>query len=104
MSFSNNKTRELWKSFMPARKEIPNSIDANLYSIEIYDPLFFNHFDAGREFEKWAAIEVSNFDAVPPNMETILFPPGLYAVFTHKGPASEGVKTYQYIFTTWLPR
>ena len=23
--------------------------------------------------------------------------------FLHRGPASEGMKTYQYIFQTWLP-
>jgi len=36
-------------------------------------------------------------------MKTITSPEGLYAVFVHKGAASEGPKTYQYIFTTWLP-
>jgi AraC family transcriptional regulator len=28
---------------------------------------------------------------------------GLYAVFIHKGPASQGEKTFRYIFNTWLP-
>jgi len=56
MSFLNNKTHELWKSFMPYRKEITNNIGQELYSIEIYEPLYFNNFDPGREFEKWAAI------------------------------------------------
>ncbi len=36
-------------------------------------------------------------------METIVTPTGLYAVFIHKGPASEGKKTYEFIFGVWLP-
>jgi AraC family transcriptional regulator len=27
----------------------------------------------------------------------------MYAVFIHKGPASKGPETYNYIFGTWLP-
>ena len=43
MSFSNNKTFELWKNFMPGRKEIQNSIGLELYSVQIYKPLFFDN-------------------------------------------------------------
>lgn len=103
MSFSGNKTGELWRSFMPRLKEIQNSTGAELYSIEVYEPFFFSSFDPGKEFEKWAAIEVTNFDSVPRKMETITLLPGLYAVFLHKGAAAEGPKTYRYIFETWLP-
>ncbi len=45
MSFANNKTFELWRNFMSHRKEIKNVIGIELYSIEIYDPLFFNNFN-----------------------------------------------------------
>jgi AraC family transcriptional regulator len=103
MSFSNNKTFELWRSFMPRRKEIKNNIGTELYSIEVYAPLYFNNFNPNAEFEKWAAIEVADFETIPNEMETITLPDGLYAVFVHKGPASTGPKTYQYIFGTWLP-
>jgi AraC family transcriptional regulator len=103
MSFTNNKTFELWRSFMPRRKEIGNNVGAELYSVEVYDPSFFDQFDAGAEFEKWAVVEVTDFNTVPAGMETLVFPTGLYAVFLHKGPASEGAKTYRYIFATWLP-
>jgi len=103
MSFSQNKTFELWRGFMPRRKEITNNIGSELYSLEVYDSLFFNHFTPDKEFEKWAAVEVTNFDALPHDMETLTVPRGIYAVFLHKGPASEGEKTYLYIFETWLP-
>ena len=103
MSFSNNKTFELWRSFMPRRKEIKNNIGSDLYSIEVYSPLFFDHFNPEAEFEKWAAVEVTDFNLVPAGMQNITLPSGLYAVFLYKGRASEGSKTYQYIFGTWLP-
>lgn len=36
-------------------------------------------------------------------METLVIPGGLYAVFVHEGPATEGDKTYRFIYTEWLP-
>lgn len=83
MSFSNNKTGELWRSFMPVRKEIQNI--------------------TGTEFEKWAAIEVTGFDTVPDGMEPFTLPGGLYAVFLYKGAASAATTAFQYILGTWLP-
>jgi AraC family transcriptional regulator len=103
MSLSCNKTGELWLSFMPERKEIKNNIGTELYSIEIYPPFYFTKFNPDTEFEKWAAMEVTDFQTIPDEMENITLPEGLYAVFIHKGPASSGPKTYQYIFGTWLP-
>lgn len=103
MSFVENKTFQLWSSFMPERQEIRNSIDSNLYSLEIFSVGYFNGFDAKKTFEKWAAIEVSDFDEIPSGMDSLIIPDGLYAVFVHIGPAVEGDKTYRYIFTEWLP-
>lgn len=104
MSFADNKTRELWQSFMPRRKEIVGSVGTDLYSLEVYNnPLFFQKFNPSGDFDKWAATEVVDFDNVPDEMETLTLPPGLYAVFIHQGTASEGKKIYDYIFRTWLP-
>ena len=87
---------------MPRRKEIQQSVGTELYSIEIYPSTYFTNFSLAKEFEKWAAVEVSDF-TVPNELETLICPKGLYAVFIHKGPASEGPKTYQYILMNWLP-
>jgi AraC family transcriptional regulator len=103
MSFANNHTKELWQSFMPRRKEIANVLDSDLYSIEEYETGFFSAFDATKAFYKWAAVEVSNLNQVPRDFETLVAPTGLYAVFLHKGPASEGERTYRFIFSEWLP-
>lgn len=103
MSFAQNKTFELWHSFMPQRKEITHAVNSSLYSVEIYDKDFFKTFDPQRTFEKWAAVEVEDLTNIPEPMQPLVIPSGLYAVFIHKGPASEGPKTYNYIFLQWLP-
>jgi AraC family transcriptional regulator len=102
MSLVNNKTFELWSKFMPRRKEIKNAIGSDLYSMQVFDANY-NQFDPQSTFEKWAAIEVTDFENAPIDVETFILPAGKYAVFLHKGPASEGYKTFQYIFGTWLP-
>ncbi len=104
MSFADYNPAELWKTLMPRRKEIINNLGTNLYSIEIYKDLsFFQNFDPKNKFEKWAAIEVSNFENIPDKMEKLIIPDGLYAVFIYKGLSSEVPKIYTQIFTDWLP-
>tara|TARA_R110002033_G_scaffold26394_6_gene60471 strand:+ start:86630 stop:87115 length:486 start_codon:yes stop_codon:yes gene_type:complete len=104
MSYSKNTTRELWQSFMPLKKHIRNNIDSNLYSLQIYNSDFnFNNFTPQKEFIKWAAIEVPDYDSVPDELETYILQGGLYAVFFHKGTATEFHKTFAAIFTDWLP-
>jgi AraC family transcriptional regulator len=103
MSLSNNKTHELWHNFMRRREEIANTVGKALYSIQLYDDNYFKIFSPHSTFEKLAAIEVTNFDIVPPEMEAFTLSSGLYAVFLHKGAAPTAPATYNYIFSTWLP-
>jgi AraC family transcriptional regulator len=105
MTLSNDRTFELWHSFMPHRKGIKNSISTNLFCLQIYDKnLDFKDFNPQTEFEKWAAIEVTNFNDIPDNMETYTLKGSLYAVFIHKGAPSSFPKTFQFIFNEWLPK
>lgn len=101
MSLANNRTGELWKSFMNRRKEITNNLTNDLISMQIYEPTYFEDFDPNNEFDKWATIEVPDFDNIPGKMETFILKGGLYAVFDYKGSSNDpGV--FQYIFGTWL--
>ena len=103
MSFSDNQTARLWQSFMPRRKEILNNVSADLISMKIYPHSFdFTFADTGAEFDKWAAVEVSDFKNVPAGMETYILPGGIYAVFLYKGSSTD-TSIFQYIFGTWLP-
>ncbi len=104
MSFANNRTPELWKSFMPFRDQILNRVSTDLVSLQVFGPEFdFTNFNPNLYFEKWALAEVSDYIYVPDGMEPFMLPAGEYAVFLHRGPASEGFKTFRYIFSAWLP-
>ena len=102
MSLANNKTGELWRSFAPRRSEIINNLTLDLISMQVYGPTHFADFKPTNEFEKWATVEVTDFDKVPEDMETFTLHEGLYAVFDYKGSSSDPT-IFQYIFGTWLP-
>ena len=104
MSVQEDRTPELWKSFMPKVKTIRGRLNSDLYSLQVYSSgMDFTRFDAGKTFEKWALAEVSDFEAIPEGMEKFILPGGLYAVFSYKGPVSSGPEIFRYIFGTWLP-
>lgn len=100
MSLENNKTSELWRSFMTERGKIQNKVSSEMISMRVYDqPL---SPDPRQEFDKWAAVEVSNFEQVPEGMESFVLKEGLYAVFDYKGLNTDN-GVFLYIFTEWLP-
>lgn len=103
MSFTNNRTAELWQNFMPRKKEVTSAVNNHLYSLQIYPPGYFDAFNATREFTKWAAVKVTDYNTLPVNMQAFTISKGLYAVFLYKGLSTEGAKAFQYIFSTWLP-
>lgn len=100
MSLVTNQTQALWQDFMPYRNEIINRIGNDFYSIQNYTTDYFENFTLEKTFEKWAAVQVSDFESLPHAMESLVIPTGLYAVFEHKG-----IKTtiFEQIFTKWLP-
>jgi len=102
MSFADYKIGELWRSFMSRKKEIINNLNNDLISMAVYKPKYFSDFKPASEFEKWATIEVVDFNNVPNNMDTFILPGGLYAVFDYKGSNTDN-SIFQYIFGTWLP-
>ncbi|MCG6190420.1 GyrI-like domain-containing protein [Maribellus maritimus] len=104
MSFATNRTFELWRNFMPEESIIKNRISDDLYSVEIFEnSLFFKKFTPEKEFQKWAAVKVSDFETVPAGMDKLIIPEGVYAVFFYKGKASKVTEKYQYIFKIWFP-
>ena len=104
MSHADNRTAELWRSFMPLRHSISNRVGNNLISMQVYDAGYnFTQFNRNALFNKWAAAEVSNLDAIPEGMEIFTLPEGLYAVFIYKGNPINAGPFFQYIFTEWLP-
>jgi AraC family transcriptional regulator len=101
MSLAENKTPDLWRSFMPQRKAIQNAVSNETISMSTYsEPLRLGDFQ--QKFDKWAAVEVSDFDHVPAEMETFTLEGGLYAVFHYQGLSTDN-SIFIYIFGTWLP-
>lgn len=101
MSLVENKTSILWQNFMPRRKEISNALNSDLISMQVYDTVL----EAGnlnQAFDKWAVIEVSDFEKIPENMKTFNLAGGLYAMFHYKG-SSNDTSIFRYIFEEWLP-
>lgn len=103
MSLSDNKTAELWKGFISRHKEIPNKLASDFISMAIYKPTHFTNFSLTNVFEKWATVEVANFENVPNDMEAFTLAAGLYAVFDYKGPSTDN-SIFQYILGVWLPK
>lgn len=105
MSLSEGRTTELWQSFMPLLKTINNQKNDLLYSLQIYPDVFdMYNFTPQVIFTKWAAVEVSDDTAVPDTLSKLNLPSGTYAVFLHKGPASDFYDTMEYIYQRWLPQ
>lgn len=102
MSVYANTTSELWQSFMKRRNEIHNRIGTDLFSVQVYNSAYFHNYNPATEFEKWAAVEVNDFETLPAEMEKFIVPRGLYAVFPYKGLSSD-TGIFQYIFGIWLP-
>ena len=101
MSLADNKTGQLWQSFMPVRNTIPHKTGTNLFSLQLYPPDYFLAFHPHTPFIKWAAAEVTEAANIPEGMEVLLVEEGLYAVFAHTGM---GTEIFSFIFSEWLPR
>ncbi len=102
MSLVENKTAALWGSFMPRRKEVNNRVSDTYISMQVYKS-GSNPFDPTTVFEKWAVVEVTDFETVPAGMETFELIAGQYAVFDYEGPARGAPQVFQYIYGEWLP-
>lgn len=91
----------LWQLFMPHHHEIANRIGGHVVSAQVYGKGITASPDLA--FDRWAAVEVSHFEDIPPGMEVLELEPSSYAVFEYTGPASGGMAVMQYIFSEWLP-
>lgn len=100
-----HETHEMWGKFMPQRNDVPHRIDKLYYSIAIFDAdQDFKEFTLKTRFDKWAAVEVAEFDDSTPQFEQFTLPGGQYAVFLHQGPAHTFSDTLNYIYGQWIPQ
>lgn len=103
MSVIGNRTRELWQEFMPLTRKIPTRQGGDLYSVEIYPGLdYFKAFDPKRPFVKWAAVPVQSWQDMPGELDKLVLPTGLYAVFRYRGTPQAVAPFYRRILEEWL--
>ena len=102
MSLVNNQTGLLWGQFAHRIKEIYNRISEDKISMQIYPSDYFKHFNPNTEFEKWATVEVPDFEDIPSGLKSFILEGGLYAVFDYKGSSSD-TSIFHYIFSEWIP-
>lgn len=104
MTLIEKMTPQLWRSFMVRRNEVTNRVSSDLISMQLYrEHTNFINFNPETIFEKWACVEVSDFNHIPDGMYAFDLTSGLYAVFHHRGSAATGADTFKYIFADWLP-
>ena len=100
MSVSKDLTFQLWQSFMQNRKQITNAIGTDLYCLQVYSNSFdFKAFNPDAQFEKWATIEVADFNSTPEGFSTIELKEGLNAVFKYRGLTSAFGAMLNYIYS-----
>jgi AraC family transcriptional regulator len=97
---------ELWSKFMPKRKEILNTISADLLSIQVFQENTFSSttFNENTLFEMWAAVEVSKFEQTPTDMESTILVGGAFVTFILKGEKPTLTENYNYLINDWLPK
>ncbi|MFT7033197.1 MAG: AraC family transcriptional regulator [Cyclobacteriaceae bacterium] len=103
MSISNNRTGELWRTFMLKLKELEIDANQDKYSIQLYSPDHFKQFNSNNEFTKWAAIQSDGLTSASTGLDTFNLEESLYAIFDYKGLSSDP-SIFQYIYADWLPK
>jgi AraC family transcriptional regulator len=102
MSLVQDSTGELFKTFMPRKKEIRGLKNSNVLDLRVYDDTYFLEFNPSAVFMKYALVECNQITEIPNGMEVYDFKGGDYAVFEYKGLAADK-SIYEYIFREWLP-
>lgn len=102
-SIAQNKTVELWSSFMPRKREL-ESISSDLFAIQSYSKGHFQKsFDPHSEFTIMAMIEVLAGHVLPNGMKSLIIPKGSYAVFNYKGKAADFAQMAMAIYGKVIP-
>jgi AraC family transcriptional regulator len=102
MSSLDDKTIDLFRGFMPRRKEIIYVINKDVLDLKVYPENYFLKFNPSTYFIKWALVEVSNLEHIPQAMEFFVLPAGKYAVFIQKRLHTDH-SIFKYIYTEWIP-
>ncbi len=102
MSLVNFKATDVWQKFMKSKQELSDYDSTCYYDVNCYDERYFDSYNPNRIFKKFAGVK--SLIATTNNFDSVLIPAGRYAVFVHEGLVADISKTFQYIYTEWLPQ
>jgi AraC family transcriptional regulator len=85
-----------WQRFVPHLGSIPGQVGNVAYGV------CYNSDDAGN-FDYLCAVRVSDFSRLTPDWARLRIPARRYAVFTHRDHVSTIRRTWNTIFSKWLP-
>lgn len=100
-SLFTNKLPGLWEQFGDIHKELFASARPCVSICETQQTTYTKDGDVS--FRVMVGCVVNDLNNLPPVLAVKTLSPGRYAVFTHQGAFKNLIKTYQYIFGTWLP-
>lgn len=103
MSFAENKTAILWRSFMQMREEFQEPINLDLVSLQVYPEHFFKEFNPQKTFRKYALVELEEVQHLPENAEKFELSAGRYLVIDFKGDGARFQEMFLYVLNTLLP-
>ncbi len=94
----------LWQKFQNVVETIPNKhLSGRTFGIcENLEELHLEKIHYDMDFSEVIGIEVTCYDNLPDDIVAKTIPAGKYAVFNHRGTLSELLKTYEYIWGTWI--
>jgi len=102
-SILHNILPDLWNNLHEICSQIPASSEARRFGICETDRTKTKiSKDGNVTFTEMVGIEVDNFQRLPKGVATKILPGGRYAVFTHKGTVAALLKTYDYIWGSWI--
>lgn len=99
-TLSDNQLPGLWNQFIKLHKELLTSSGLGISVCETQQTTYTKNGDVS--FSVLIGCPVDSFELLPQMMAFKTLNAGRYAVFTHRGALTNLLKTYQYIYGTWL--
>ncbi len=107
VSMNCNLIHQLWERFSPREKHIKDIAIPNValeVSFDTKEIQIEGTEKKDYEFFVIVGLAVKNIDDIPEGMTYKKVPAHKYAKFVHKGPISNIMETYNYIYNEWLPK
>ena len=104
MTLENNKTQELFRGFMPLRKQILNKSSEYVLLLHEYNKqTTFENFTPQTIHTNWALQQVNALELSTSDFLHYTLPSQNYAIFLHSGGVAEFAGSMHYIFSDWFP-